>query len=362
MGSKKHLIKTDCRYYKGSTPCLFHKQSGLICESCNHYAPLKGRILIIKLGAAGDVIRTTPLLRKLKENYPDYEISWLTCFPDFLSPKWVDNILELNLSNTLWLTEQKFDWVINLDKDKEAIALTRKLTASKKSGYTMNDFGKCMPISSNAEKHKWLTGLNDNISRANTKNYMEEIFEICGYKFNKENYVLELDGKQDWKSIDKSKKIVGLNCGCGERWVSRLWPEKKWIELSKLLREKDYEIILFGGPQEDKKNKGISKKAGVKYLGYFPLRTFCSLVNQCDIVITQVSMATHIAIALNKKLILMNNIFNKNEFYLYGNGAIIEPELDCLGCYKPQQDKNCPVESCMDLITVQKIYNMVQGF
>ena len=355
------MIKTDCRYYNGHIPCVFHKQKGKICENCEHYSPLKGRILIIKLGASGDVIRTTPLLRKLKKEYPNHEVSWLTYFPDILPKSWVDNTLEFNIQSVLWLNEQEFDWIINLDKDKEAIALTKRLNAPKKSGFTMNSMGKCIPISNDAEKNKWLTGIRDDLSWANTKNYMEEIFEICGYKFNKERYMLEVDKTKGWGSIDKTREVVGLNTGCGDRWPSRLWSKKNWIKLAKLLREKGYEVILLGGPLEDKKNREISKKAGVRYPGFFPLKAFFSLVNECNLIVTQVSMSLHVAIALDKKVILMNNIFHKNEFYLYENGIMIEPNLECLGCYKSREDENCPVSSCMDLITVDMIYNCIQS-
>jgi heptosyltransferase-2 len=354
------MIRTDCRNYRGHIPCKFHKQKGAICEQCTDYEQIEGRILIIKLGAAGDVIRTTPLLRRLKKEYPGHEISWLTYYPDLLSDKWVDNILEFNFQNIIWLKEQKFDWVINLDKDREALALTKALNASKKSGFTMDNFGKCIPVSNDAERHKWLTGLRDDFSRANTKNYMEEIFEICGYKFNKERYILDVNSNGTWDTISTSKKVIGLNTGCGERWPSRLWPDEKWIELSYRLIDSDHEVILLGGPQEDKRNKTIAQQTGAKYLGYFSLKTFMDLVNHCDVVVSQVSMTMHIAIALDKKLILINNIFNKNEFYLYGNGIIIEPEVDCLGCYKSNYDENCPVRSCMDLVTADNVYSRVQ--
>ena len=36
------------------------------------------KILIIKLGALGDVIRTMPILIAIKEKYPDSEITWVT--------------------------------------------------------------------------------------------------------------------------------------------------------------------------------------------------------------------------------------------------------------------------------------------
>jgi len=135
---------------------------------------------------------------------------------------------------------------------------------------------------------------------------------------------------------------------------------ERWIELAGLLKERGYEVVLLGGPREDRQNREISKKAGVRYPGLLPLKDFPSLVSRCDMVITQVSMAMHVAIALDKELILMNNIFNRNEFYLYGKGVIIEPELECLGCYKSREDKSCPVESCMDLITVETVYEHIQ--
>jgi heptosyltransferase-2 len=62
-------------------------------------------------------------------------------------------------------------------------------------------------------------------------------------------------------------------------------------------------------------------------------------------------MALHIAIALDKKLVLFNNIFNRNEFELYGLGEIIEPDVECLCCFKGECD-----QKCMDLIKPSKVF------
>src|SRR6266850_1284015 len=55
------LIHTDCRHYKGSMPCIFHKKDGRLCEGCVEYSPTKARVLIVKLAAVGDVLRTTSI-------------------------------------------------------------------------------------------------------------------------------------------------------------------------------------------------------------------------------------------------------------------------------------------------------------
>src|SRR5208337_4411618 len=302
-------VKTDCRYYRGAIPCLPHKSRGVHCSDCTEYQRLGKRLLIIKLGAVGDVMRTTPLLIRLKKEFPDAEITWLTYSPEVVPKGWVDNILDFSLPNITWLQQQHFDWIINLDKDREAIALAELLPASRKSGFKMNEYGKCIPMGTPAETLKWLTGIWDDVNQANTLNYMEEIFSICGYDFAGEEYIMPFEG-QSAQRFGKSVTVVGLNTGCGARWTTRLWPEERWSELASLLVAKGYETFLLGGPQEDYKNKKIAKLSGAKYPGVKPLTEFFELVDACDIVVTQVTMAAHVAIALKKYVILLNNIFN----------------------------------------------------
>lgn len=79
-------IKADCLHFLGDRPCEPHKREGVHCDDCPHYEPVDKRILIIKLGAMGDVIRTTPLIRKLREVWPKAEISWLTYHPELIPP------------------------------------------------------------------------------------------------------------------------------------------------------------------------------------------------------------------------------------------------------------------------------------
>ena len=127
------------------------------------------------------------------------------------------------------------------------------------------------------------------------------------------------------------------------------------MKLVKELQGLNLEVILLGGPDEHEKNLRISNKTGTKYFGCFELPVFINLVDQCDMVVTQVTMTLHIVIGLNKKVILMNNIFNRNEFHLYGEGCIVQPDLDCLCCFKSEFDEQCPVKNCMDLINPKVI-------
>jgi len=345
------VYKSDCRHFKGDIPCVYHKKEGVHCSDCPHYDRVEQRILIIKLGAAGDVIRTTPLLRKLKEVYPKAELYWLTRFPE-LVPNLVDHILPFQLESILILQATHFNYLFNLDKEKEACALAKLISAEVKKGFTLKG-GKCSPIDQDAEE-KFLTGLFDDYNKAKAKSYPQEIFEICGFRFSGERYILDNFESENFHwQIPEPRPLVGLNTGCGGRWRSRLWPEENWIELARRLKREGFGVLILGGEAEHQKNLRISRRSGATYLGHFPLKQFINLVDQCDLVVTAVTMATHIAIGLGKRIVLFNNVFNKNEFELYGLGEILEPEFQCDCFYSPE----CP-NNCMQYIYPQRVFEV----
>ncbi len=333
----KNNVQMDCRYFKSDIPCKWHKQTGQKCVPCAHYEKITKKYLIIKLGAAGDVIRTTPLITKIKGDDPGALIIWLTQYPK-LVPNMVDIVLNYDLDSVLWLERNSFDFLLNLDKDRCAIALASKIKAKVKYGFIQKD-GKCYPANKSAVS-KWHTGIWDDANRTNKKSYPEEIFEICGYKYNKEKYILPKPEDCEFP-LNKAKKVVGLNTGCGARWQTRLWPERYWIELARGLKKNGCEVVALGGEAEHEKNRNIAKAAKIKYFGTFPLSKFTSLMDKCDLIVTSVSMAMHIAIGLEKKIVLFNNIFNKNEFELYGLGKIVEPDIPCKGCFKTECETDC---------------------
>jgi ADP-heptose:LPS heptosyltransferase len=347
-------VKSDCRWFRGTVPCAPHKQEGVHClevdgSVCRFFEKLAGRILLIKLGAIGDVIRTTPLLHAFRQHYPGTQIWWLTLTPEVVPPA-VDVILPFTLQSLTILQAMYFDLLVNLDKDLEACALTATLNATVKKGFTLRK-GVPAPLDMHAE-HKFLTGLFDDISRANTKSYQQEIFEICGLRFSGEQYILDNQTGRGytWK-LPRRKKIVGLNTGCGGRWTSRLWADRNWILLARQLKRAGHIPLLLGGEQEHAKNKRIARASGAMYLGHFPLRQFINLVDQCDCVVTAVTMAMHITIGLRKKIVLFNNTFNRYEFELYGLGEILEPEFDCSCYYSPV----CP-NNCMQYLRVGSVF------
>lgn len=324
-------IKYDCKFFRGTVPCKPNKERGKIC-TCDEHIPVETKILIIKLGAIGDVIRSTPLLDRFRKIYPNVHISWITWSPDILPAGKIEVIYPFDFKSVYILKNQSFDIAINLDKDFEACALLKDVRAKQKFGFTLKD--EHIDVATPAARHKLITGIFDQYSIKNNKSYPEEIFEICHMDFKGEDYVLDYDPElyKKWNKLEKKadgKNIIGLNTGCGERWQTRLWPEEYWVELIGKLQNAGYFPVVLGGPAEDKQNKKYEALTGVCYPGTMPLQEFIALTAHCDLVTTAVSMMMHIAIGLKIPLVLFNNIFNKNEFEMYDRGVILEPSTGC---------------------------------
>ncbi len=360
-------FRPDCFHFRGHVPCRPHKENGVHCDGCPEYRERRGRILIIKLGAAGDVIRTTPLLEPLGRKYPDHAITWVTDFPD-LVPAVVDDAVPLNSETLVWLRGVSFDLVINLDKDRQACALASEVRAREHWGFRLGEDGICRPVTEGVTKamaraanDKFLTGLFDDVNQACTKSYPQEIFAICGFEFSGQEYVLDRPAEVPEFELPQGKAVVGLNTGCGGRWTSRMWPESAWTELATTLQAAGYAVVLLGGPDEDQKNRRLAAATGACYPGHFPLQTFIGLMDRCDLVVTAVTMAMHIALGLGKKLVLFNNIFNPHEFELYGRGRILSPEQNCTCFFQPR----CRAETfCLESLapgTVQTAVDELLG-
>ena len=348
------VVHSDCVHFKGDVPCRPHKEFGVHCDGCTHYEPKDRSVLIIKLGAIGDVIRTTPLLHRVKQEFPTAEIWWLTQTPEIV-PSAVHKVLPFTPESVVLLQSTRFDYVFNLDKDPAACAVMKSVKSRKKFGFTLVN-GKPSPVNKHAVG-KFLTGVFDDLSKQNTKSYPQEIFEICGWKFQGEEYILDVDAEAKWPLSSDGPPVVGLNTGCGGRWTSRKWANERWSELARKLTSSGYRVLLLGGESEHEVNSKIAKETGAEYLGCFPFKQFISLMNRCDVVVTVVTMALHIAIGLKKPVVLINNIFNPNEFELYGRGEIIQPERPCKCFYKPV----CTNEEyrCIESVSVQKVFDSV---
>src|SRR5438094_10296888 len=303
-------LRTDCMYYLGDRPCRPHVEAGHRC-TCIHFQPTKRRGVIIKLGAAGDVLRSTPLLRSLDPFKTGTKILWITHSPDLL-PADACEAVHPTAGTLARITQDTWDFCWNLDKDPEACAIAASTKAMEYRGYTLRD-GAPYPVDK-AAWHKFATGIDNPYSRCNRQSYIQEIFDITGLPFEREEYWIRATTAtaREWAAqLLQTDSAIGLNIGAGRRWPSRIWPAEFWIELIKLLKARGLRPVLLGGSEEVEMSARLVAETGCLASGVQPLETFYAMIEGCQCVVSAVTMAMHLAIGARTPLVLLNNIFNR---------------------------------------------------
>ena len=333
-------------------------------------------ILIIKLGAIGDVIRTTSVIPGLKARYKNCKISWVTkkeSFGVLKNNSLITNIYLIggNIHNRL--KNKKYDLVISLDDDYEACRLASEVNSKKIIGshlknsqkeYTKDSslwFG--MGLISKFGKQK-----ADALKAKNKKTYQAIMYKILGLKYKKQEPVLilnktELDFGKKFalkNNIKNNDLVIGINTGAGGRWEDKKLSIEKTAELmDKLnykLQNKNIKIILFGGPEEIEKNKKIKNLVKTKIIDAGcgnSLMEFASLVNLCKVLVTSDSLALHIGVALKKKIVCYFYPTSAQEIELYGRGKKIIWDGKSYCSYEPKCKYQPKIE-------IEKIINAVK--
>jgi ADP-heptose:LPS heptosyltransferase len=355
----------DCRHFLGYKPCVFKRE----CDGCSHYSPYGKRILIIKLAAMGDVLRTTPILRGLKKACPDCNITWLTepnVLPMLQGISEIDRLLAYNSESVLQLETESFAEVYCFDKEPRATGLVMRICGERKVGFGMSPFGNVMPLNRESE-YVFELGINDPLKfRLNNRTYPELIFECAGLHYPEpQEYIFpDLSAEiEEARSFLQSLGVrpgslrVGLNTGAGDIFATKKWTEEGYAELaSRLIEDFGVSILLLGGPCEVERNARIAEQARFPLINTGndnSIRRFCGIIGNCDLVVTGDTLAMHLAIGLKVPVLLLLGATCHQELELYGRGAKVISDFDCSPCYL----NVCPREiSCMQAMRPEVVY------
>ncbi|MCH7973246.1 MAG: glycosyltransferase family 9 protein [Bacteroidetes bacterium] len=356
------MLKYDCSHFSGDHPCIFNKEYGLTCNNCDHYKPIGKKILIIKLDAIGDVLRTTSILKPLRNKYPNYHISWCTrrnAYELFYLNNLVDEVITVEDEAIVRLAIEYYDIVINLDTSKISSSIAAYAMGNEKIGYFLNKQGYVTATSEAA--NTWLEmSAFDQIKADNKKSYQQLMYEILELEDKIEEPVFNLNNFDQNKlqiklNLNNNYPVIGLNTGVGPKWVSKGWPLNNWEKLVQLFQMNKFNILILGGPYEKERNKYLCNKydflteTGCDNSVY----EFAELINLCDVLITADTFATHIGTALKKYIIGLFGPTSLSEIYLYGRGIKLKADDECKCFYK----KNCNQEtSCMEKIKPERVY------
>ncbi len=401
------ILQPDCRHFPGDRPCRFNKESGQLCDGCPHYATAGTRILIIKLAALGDVLRTTVILPGIKAEFPDSTITWLTApgALDLLKGNpLIDELWALDAEAALRLTVREFDVVFSPDADPHAATLAAAVKAPEKRGMVLHPRGHVLPATPEAET--WFEmGAFDQLKKANQRTYQELIYQTLKLPYARQEISLALkDGERAWaaeflvrqvegrlaparsaggspagseqktlradepsalpagggnvaapvaasRPAGSRQHIVGLNLGGGGRWKKKQWKPEHFATFGRMVMEQTgARLLLIGGRQEAGLLAELATQLPAGVLSSGPdrsLRETAALIGQCGVIVTGDSLALHVASALRVPTVVLLGPTSAAELEMYDRGERIVAPIGCVNCYLT----DCAVDpDCMQLI------------
>jgi ADP-heptose:LPS heptosyltransferase len=362
-------IRNDCIRFRGDKPCLRKR----LCGGCPDYESFSDmtRILILKCRAQGDVLRTTALLPGIKRKYPRSFITWLVDAEsvDLLEENpLIDRIVPFDLEGTLFLSAQRFDVLIGLDKEPGIIALASRLRAEHKFGFGMNEHGNLQAFNAAAD-YALRLGIDDGLKYGtNRRTYQEIAAEASEIGYWRDEYILVLPAEARRRAdafftehgIPGGRPNIGLNTGSGTKFLTKQWPESFYRRLAVLLRERlNANIFLLGGSRETEINRSLEKLPGKGIYNTGngnSLLEFAAFIDRLDAVVSSDTLGLHIAIALKKKAVALFGPTCPQEIDLYDRGTKLFLGKPCSPCYR----KTCPDAVCMNGITPEAVFREIE--
>ncbi|MBC8278925.1 MAG: glycosyltransferase family 9 protein [FCB group bacterium] len=278
-------------------------------------------ILILQGGPKKDVLRSTCLLEPLKQKFGNSKITWVTRHANSVllhRNSLVNSVLSIeDGGTTAALLNRGFQRLYSLDLDNGIGDLANLIRSPEKFGLFIDNNGS--PYVFNPEARALLDYQNNNLP--SKFNFRRTVMKSAGLKgtepgemiLNISESGLEYAQKfltdNSLRTGDKPLIIVYLGTGLNRPPV---YPDSKSISfITEELTEKlDAEIILTGGPREkpfyDKFFNACPPRviSGGCEAGLFE---FLGLISKCDLFIGMDSLALHAALALEKKVIALQN-------------------------------------------------------
>jgi len=320
------------------------------------------RILIIKPSAFGDVIHTLPLLKGIRDSFPQAHIAWL------ISPLWAEILLD----------NPYLDQIIPFPKDSwnkmRRVAKTLREIFSLISQIRQERFQLVIDVQGLLRSSLicLLSGAPYRVGFANAREFSPlfynlkvpvpdpDIHAVDRYLslltlFNRGAETIPIEfylnvsptAEQRVESllnrhqVGRSRRIFLINPGA--KWPTKRWPTQYYARLIKAMRDRyEVDLILIGSREDLSLAEEICHYAQIKLpilAGETSLLELIALMRRSSLLITNDSGPMHLANALGLPVVAIFGPTNPRRTGPYwGEYLVVRRQLPCMPCYL----KRCP--------------------
>lgn len=275
-------------------------------------------ILLIRLKSIGDVILAIPAVNALREHYPSAKITFLTSKENAMLLRGFREVNEvialdraaLRSGNPLKMTGEffgllkklragKFSLVVDFQGYGETAWLARLTGAAERWG-SVYSTGRAWAYTRGITRNDQLQIADFNLS----------LLQQCGVKIGpvRNEYFLPLESlaaAHDFftsQKLDFTKPTLFIQAFTSS--PHKNWPLENFLALANHFRASGTQVIFAGGPAEVEKLEP-ARAAGFVVAAGLPLLTAAGLMQLSTVIIGGVTGLTHIAVALQKRVVML---------------------------------------------------------
>ena len=310
----------------------------------------KVRILVLKLGALGDVVRTSYILPGLHERFgPGTHVTWITApaaLPILRFNPFVSELISIDrCANPGVIGAAPFEWVLSFDDEIESCGIATQVTAKRISGA----FPASGEIRYTDDTSEWFDmGLisrfgkarADELKIANTHSHDAILARMLGIRIDKPAFFNNPQSQAIAGTMLQSlpRKIVGLNLSAGRRWPSKSLRLDEAIRLIDQLKANGATCVLLGGKDDASYLEAIASQREIQVIHDLSLEEFAAVIRGLDLLITSDTLALHLAIAQAVPSLSYYAPTSAPEINTFGTGAKIASLSPDYCSYRPDAD------------------------
>jgi heptosyltransferase-2 len=327
-------------------------------------------ILIIKLGAIGDIVMTLPLVTAIKRAEPDASITWVcgkTVASILQTVSEIDRLIivderiiltgyffpRLREIFKLWiaLSGKVYDQIINAYQDRRYKFLTLPLRYKKYSSF----MGDTPENTLRKERYFGLEFVRLYSAEASTD-------ELLSYP------VLNLPKNTPLLSsvdIKKSKNVI-IAAGGAKNVLNtddlRRWDIASYVALAQELISQGYNIILTGAQHDGWVSKAFENVPVCNLIGKTNLIDLLVLLSKVNLLITHDTGILHLAKLTKTRTIGLYGPVNPRSFVGKFDPVTViwmPKELTCAPCYDGKKFADCTNNQCLKNITIKDVLDKI---
>jgi heptosyltransferase I len=342
--------------------------------TAGHRAPVPRRVLIVLMGAIGDVIRALPLLARIRRTWPEAHISWAVepkSEPLLRSHRWLDELIVYDRRHAPWsflpflwkIRGGKFDLVLDLQRHLKSGLISAISGAPERLGFA--------PANGKELNRLFATRHIEAQPRMRLKLLQYQAFaDALGLPAVPIEFGLELAPAEDSRArgfvAGLPRPMLGVILGSS--WPSRIFFPEAVASVIRCLASPvegspGLFPVLLGGSEERALAAAVTahldhQVPALNLTGRTGLRDLIGIFAECAVAIGPDSGPMHLAAAVGCPVVSLWGSTSPERSAPWGSEDLaIRAEIRCHPCYLRQ----CPVgRECMRRISPEAVVDTVR--